>query len=226
MKHSFWRNVPLGIVLFLISLHGWAAESSGAIKTKWSPIQFGIIPPAQFCHEAVAIYGLRVSLIYAENHESCGLDTGVFNASDNTTGIQASLWNMVRDSQIGIGMGVANTAGKNMYGLQLGIFNQTGLKVDEEILNTHGSGNGAQIGWLNLSQAAFKGLQLGIINLSDSLFHGIQIGLINSDKDPEYFAEFLSGNKKPYDGRDSGLQIGVLNFNENGFLPIFPLINF
>ena len=50
------------------------------------------------------------------------------------------------------------------------------------------------------------GLQVALGNKARSVYFGSQVGLINI--------------------ADSGWQIGLLNFNKNGFLPFFPLINF
>lgn len=110
----------------------------------------------------------------------------------------------------GLQVNLVNAAVMNMTGAQVGLCNivgrEDGLKV--------GKGRGAQLGWVNVSNGDFAGAQLGVANLSDNAIAGTQIGFINSSDDSNAA------------GQGNCFQLGVLNFNKNGFLPFFVLFNF
>ena len=65
---------------------------------------------------------------------------------------------------------------------------------------------GAQIGAVNMS-TTINGLQLGFFNHADYM-HGLQLGFVN------YAREI-----------DQGLQLGLLNIAENGFVPVMVFVN-
>ena len=137
--------------------------------------------------------------------------------------------NLCRDSQVGLGIGLVNFSMKSMYGCQIGAFNNSGARKN---LEEHDNAGGVQIGWTNLSKSIFSGVQIGIANLSTAKFSGLQLGFVNSDRIQSSFDKELEGKGKGK-GKDedkhkknSCVQIGFLNFNEDGFLPICPIINF
>lgn len=86
-----------------------------------------------------------------------------------------------------------------LNGVSLGIF-----------VGGYQSVRGAQMDFLfNVCQGELKGFQLGVCNLVESAdAHGVQIGWVNCVK------------KRLY-----GVQIGLLNFNQDGPIPFFPGIN-
>jgi hypothetical protein len=213
------------LVLLAVVLWGQGAQA-GMIKAKGSAFELGFVPPVQLFCEDTTIYGMRISLLYTKNKAVYGIDLGVGNASEDSIGFQAAIWNHCLETQGGWGIGVVNCAERDMYGVQCGAFNQVGLKGDDEILDTNGTAKGAQFGWVNLSQSRFSGFQLGIINLSDSVFNGLQLGLFNCDKDPNYFVSLLDGKPKEDKSKDTCIQIGIINFNEKGYLPVSLFINF
>lgn len=65
--------------------------------------------------------------------------------------------------------------------------------------------NGVQLGLINGGNHV-NGVQTGIWNMANQI-GGLQLGLINSS-------------------RTGGMQFGLLNFKTDGFLPVFPLVNF
>jgi hypothetical protein len=65
--------------------------------------------------------------------------------------------------------------------------------------------NGTQLGLLNAVAGDAKGGQIGMINIAGRLA-GIQLGIVNSVK--------------------HGLQFGLININEDGWLPVCILFNF
>ena len=69
---------------------------------------------------------------------------------------------------------------------------------------------GASFGFVNVAEF-IQGYQGGFLNITDEL-QGLQGGLFNWSKS--------KGSKK------FGLQIGLINIMEDGFLPFFPFFNF
>ncbi len=65
---------------------------------------------------------------------------------------------------------------------------------------------GVQMGLVNLTNS-INGLQFGFFNQTDYL-HGVQFGFVNYARD-----------------LDQGLQLGLLNIAENGFVPVMVFVN-
>jgi len=97
----------------------------------------------------------------------------------------------------------------DVYGVQLGMphsYNSNVFGLAIGMISTCEQLAGIQFGVLGNSSEIVDGLQIGgILNWAKTV-RGVQFALINTT--------------------DSGFQLGLLNFNENGFLPFFPLINF
>jgi hypothetical protein len=64
---------------------------------------------------------------------------------------------------------------------------------------------GAQISIVNLCSNEAIGSQIGVVNIAGK--HGWQIGVFNSSENARF-------------------QFGLLNMNKNGWLPVFPIVNF
>jgi hypothetical protein len=81
--------------------------------------------------------------------------------------------------------------------------------------------NGLQIATVNYNQGEKKSLfyQLGVLCNYGSAGSGLQIGCANFTED----SIFQLG---VFNKADSGIQLGVLNWNKNGFLPWFPIFNY
>jgi len=108
----------------------------------------------------------------------------------------------------GIGICGIYSECEKLYGMQMGIINGAGI--------TRGLQTGIVNGALKVS-----GLQIGILNNSKKISYGLQCAGILNVSEKIYGCQIA-----PFNVADSGFQLGLLNFNENGFLPIFPLINF
>lgn len=65
--------------------------------------------------------------------------------------------------------------------------------------------HGTQLGLFNVSTGNTEGEQVGLVNITDHLA-GLQLGIVNSAK--------------------HGLQLGLININDDGWLPVFILFNF
>jgi hypothetical protein len=75
------------------------------------------------------------------------------------------------------------------------------------LLNNGKDSNGLEGACVNLSKN-YGGVSLGIFNQAAEKSEMLQLGLINQSSDSK------------------GVQIGLINLMDNGFLPIFPFINF
>lgn len=98
----------------------------------------------------------------------------------------------------------------SVEGMELSIIcsatqNISGLQWSFIGANTCRELNGTQLGLLNVVSGKTEGGQIGIINIAKHVA-GIQLGLINSAK--------------------HGLQLGMININEDGWLPVCILFNF
>ena len=87
-----------------------------------------------------------------------------------------------------------------------------------------GDGTGVQIGFFaSYVEGRFDGLQLSGIAARAGPGSGVHIAAVLSDATVWKGFQFALVNR----ARElEGLQIGLLNFNERGFLPVFPLFNF
>jgi hypothetical protein len=212
----------ISLIILSVVLGGQICQA-GAIDADWSPFEFGIFTPVQIFDDESNICFLRISAFYTKSKAAYGFDFGIINNSIDAAGLQIALANICQDSQIGLGIGVINFARKSAYGCQIGAFNKSG---SGKILAEYDSGAGVQIGWTNISKSLFSGVQIGIANISTAAFSGLQIGFVNSDRDHNSFDKVLGYKDKTDHKKDTCVQIGFLNFNEDGFLPICPIINF
>ncbi len=196
--------------------------STGCIQASWTPVEMGVVPPAQIFREDTEVRGLRMALVYAENASLTGFDfalidarvtgpvrgvqfAGFFtNTQGSADGLQLGLANGTRGALRGLQLGGGNGAG-SAHGLQLGLLvNRTGST--DSVASRFGDLYGAQLGIMN--QGLLHGLQTGLYNDAGAGGLGAQLGLLN-----------VAGDLR-------GAQIGLLNFNGRGFLPFFPLVNF
>lgn len=217
------KNICLSVLLIMVIGVGAVADNaekpaaplaakacSGAFNTAWTPFQWGIFPPAQLFARDSNVYGLRLCTIYADNLSIYGIDTGVYTGARDFIGIQAAAANFCDNSGKGLQAGILNHSPESLDGAQIGLVNMAGN--DDILIN--GRVHGAQIGYVNVTQSDTRGLQLGGVNVSQYHFMGLQLGFVNCS------------NSTPSGKGGSCVQIGIFNFNRNGFLPFFPIINF
>lgn len=139
-----------------------------------------------------------------------GIFLGIVGITNKMTGSQLSFLNWTKSctgGQIGIVANVSDSsyalqlatfcnATNNLAGIQLGLINSAGYIPQRE-----------ESCKTNVACSSAGG-QFGAFNMeSNDTGCTVQLGLINIQK-------------------SSGVQIGVLNFSERGFLPFFPIINF
>ncbi|WP_038174451.1 MULTISPECIES: VC2662 family protein [Vibrio] len=152
-----------------------------------------------------------------------------FNAPDNTqvAGVRLSALHGKVDSVKGvdfsiIGLSETNTTTGVNFGLFLGA-----SKVNQEM-------TGASLGLLNWNEGLTTGVNLGAVNLTKDV-KGANVSFVNYSEGNtmvDVGAVNLSSESTVQVGvfnkttKIEGVQIGLINCADNGFLPCFPIINF
>lgn len=215
------------LLLAVLGSLALAAGASGQ-ELSFSPAQVSLTPTvAQLPTEDTAIKGLSLNLYYGVQKSVTGLDVGVLNGID--------------EDLHGVGIGLLNEAAHDVRGLQLSSGNMgkdsvAGAQVAAFANRTEGTLRGVQIGLGNGAREA-NGLQAGFFDWTETA-RGAQLGLIGvaeSEMTGVQLDGFVSLAKRCrgvqlgpiFTSADSGscLQLGFLNFNGEGFLPVFPLFN-
>jgi hypothetical protein len=137
----------------------------------------------------------------------------VFDEDTSVTGFRLNTLLGVNNNVTGLDVAaVAGQATGNFRGLQLGPV----IQVEEDC-------TGAQIAILgNSVEGTLRGVQFAGLSAYASEGGGVQIagGLARATTLTGFQLGLMT-----YADEMKGLQIGLLNFNESGFLPIFPLFN-
>jgi hypothetical protein len=198
---------------------------SNTAKSTW--IEMGFFSPIQICDEKTDVKCFRLSLIYTKNRTVNGLDVGIVCESDESNGLQFAWTNNCLGGVTGLSAGVFNFAEYEMNGMQVAVYNRAGSDSEDKTTNKTASCSGYQWGWVNCADAVFTGFQLGITNVSTTLLKGLQIGVVNIAQRPEAtFEEFQTEEFKKNKDSSICFQIGLINFNPKGFLPVTLLVNF
>jgi hypothetical protein len=163
-----------------------------------SPIGISLVDPVQFPSRSQNITGFRLNVLYGNHASMTGFDLGLVNRTTGATkGLQLGAFGWTEGEHIGVQYNfVGNLTKGNMTGAQLGFLSYAGQ-----------TGIGAQLSAVSLSMGSFTGGQVGVVNYAKSV-KGVQFGLVN-----------ITDNLY-------GIQIGLVNVAKNGFLPVFPILNF
>ncbi|MCP3965697.1 MAG: hypothetical protein GY750_15180 [Lentisphaerae bacterium] len=199
----------------------------GLLKTSMTPFEFGILSPFQLFSGNTEVYGIRISTLYTFNKSMYGLDIGAICDSDDSYGVQVNVANLVNSTQGGLGISFVNITHRNMYGVQMGAYNQSGIQDIAKIFGGVGDARGCQFGVVNLTNSNFAGGQFGLVNISNTVFNGVQIGLVNGCWGPdEILNDYFSTATREASEKQQCVQIGFFNFNPNGYLPLTIGFNF
>ena len=211
------QHIVLFLLISFLLVLSYAAKSN---ITDYSPLQISILPNIPNLPNVKNVTGLKLGLPYANStnnstsYKVYGMEIGAISESNSIYGFQAAFGIIGSRNINGGQIAWANIAGKNTNALQIAMFNHCDNNFNGCQISPGGNfilenGTAAQLGILNYQGEDSNGSQLGLVNRADS-FGGIQIGILN-----------LNYN------RDSLVfQVGLLNYVENGFLPIFPFFNF
>jgi len=179
-----------------------------------TPFQFSILNPVQLFPDTWNVYGLRASIIYGKNEDVYGVDLGFLaNKANNVIGIQlGGFQNKIAESFRGIQVvGIGNNGfDAAITGVQVGFGNAakdlTGIQIGA-CSEASDSSAGVQCGAIFTKTENLKGVQFGCINIIEH-GSGVQFGIGNIAT------------------KMSGLQLGLVNIITDGFLPVFPIVNF
>jgi hypothetical protein len=174
-----------------------------------SPVQISFFPPLQLVSSDSTIVGFRYNLFYGKNKSVWGLDTGLVNYVENSSGgVSAGVANFSK-THLGFQLGAGNYA-EDIYGSQIGFINVTGHPL------------ALQMGAINVITGKSYLPMLGIlVNWSDTPYLGqYSLGFNQANKAPLQITGILSNSSS------SLLQItGGLNFSDSGILQISGLSN-
>jgi len=145
-----------------------------------------------------AVGGVRLSVLHGKVSSVKGVDVSVLGMSetDTTTGVNFGLF-----------FG-ASKVNKEMKGVSLGLFNW----------NT-GHAKGLNLGAVNITNDV-KGVNWSAVNYSEG-YTMADVGVVSLSEKSNFQLGLFNKTKEI-----DGVQIGLLNCADNGFLPCFPIVNF
>ncbi|MCP4176557.1 MAG: hypothetical protein GY756_02225 [bacterium] len=206
----------LGLLLTILSINTFAAATlANNYSSSWTPVRFDIVE-GLYWPKTNNAYGLILGLPYAYVNQgtdgrSDGLILSAVTECDNANGIQASILNINTYNSSGLQLAGMNVA-RWFEGVQFGGYNE----FEES--------DGLQVGLCNVSSVNSNSVMLSLINYSDYNSKGFQIAISNSAYDFDGIQ--LGAFNINCNNGSKGIQIGLLNYMKNGFLPFFPFFNF
>jgi hypothetical protein len=123
----------------------------------------------------------------------------IYGVNEDLRGIDLGLFNESRGNAHVFELGLDNRVGRDFGGVQIGLFNEVKREV-----------KGVQLGLLaNIDRQGCEGVQMAVFyNDSQEELKGLQLGIVN------------------HAGSLDGVQIGILNFNDDTrYMGFFPFIN-
>ena len=205
MKSKLFLFLFLTVFSLNVYAHGGASAIYGI---KWTPVNIVSFPIAIFNPGETEVRGILLS-------------PGVGMSEKDVYGINLGIVTLLTGKCYGASINVFSLLNEN-NGLSLGLFNM-------------GNNNGITLGLCNLV-IDNDGISLGVINLLENNA-GVSIGIINrmiagggKSSGTSIGVANISKNNifqfGIYNQSESGLQIGLLNYNPNALIPWLPLFNF
>ena len=143
------------------------------------------------------VEGFRLVLFYGKNRSVSGFDVGIASLSEATN---ASGFSMT--------WGLGKVTGRS-----------SGLA--SSFVNLHsGEDTSVNAAFINSVKTLKSGVNIGFINVTDG-YSNVDISGIGISKKSKVQLGFIN-----ITGEIEGLQIGFLNFAENGIFPVMPIFNF
>ena len=143
------------------------------------------------------VSGFRISFLHGKNVEMGGFDFGLISLSESKN-----------RSGFAMIFGVSKTTGKSS-GCNAGL-----------ITSSYGPSTGLNAGFINRVQTITSGANLGFVNITEG-FSSVDISGVGISDSSKVQLGFVNITKKI-----ESFQFGFLNIAENGFLPVFPIVNF
>ena len=144
------------------------------------------------------VSGFRLSLLYGKAASVSGFDLGLASVSETS-----------KMSGFGAILGLARITGPSsgFVGALINIHTGETSSVNAAFINSVKmvKRGGANIGFVNITEG-FSAVDVSGLAISDE--SNVQVGFVNVTE------------------KINSLQIGILNFAENGFFPVFPFFNY
>ena len=199
----------LFLFLTVFSLNVYAHGGASAIYgVKWTPVNIVSFPIAIFNPGETEVRGILLSPgVGMSEKDVYGINLGIATLlTGKCYGASINVFSLLNENN-GLSLGLLNMGNNN--GITLGLCN---LVIDN---------NGISLGVINLLENN-AGISIGVINrmiAGGGKSSGTSIGVANISKNN--ISQFGIYNQS-----ESGLQIGLLNYNPNALIPWLPLFNF
>ena len=205
MKSKLFLFLFLTVFSLNVYAHGGASAIYGV---KWTPVNIVSFPIAIFNPGETEVRGILLSPgVGMSEKDVYGINLGIATLLiGKCYGVSISFFSLLKENN-GLSLGLFNMCSNN--GITLGLCN---LVIDN---------NGISLGVINLLENN-AGISIGVINrmiAGGGKSSGTSIGVANISKNNIFQFGI-------YNQSESGLQIGLLNYNPNALFPWMPLFNF
>lgn len=202
-----------------------------------------------FITENRNVYGISTGFTGCYN-SAYGIQAGMLNISDDVqAGMAAGIFNSAGKELYGLQAGLYNQSGVNFYDKTAREHRDAFASQIGMVNHSQSIFRGIQMGIVNMSDSILKGFQFGLVNVTvndDGAFEdydsvaedSAQVAALKKaeNKSRRYIAPSAKADETPLVDQTEAIdqsypkpfcvQLGFLNFNKRGFLPVFPLINF
>jgi hypothetical protein len=205
MKSKLFLFLFLTVFTLNVYAHGGASAIYGV---KWTPVNIVSFPIAIFNPGETEVRGILLSPIVGMSEKDVyGINLGIATLlTGKCYGASINVFSLLNENN-GLSLGLLNMGNNN--GITLGLCN---LVIDN---------NGISLGVINLLENN-AGISIGVINrmiAGGGKSSGTSVGVANISKNNIFQFGI-------YNQSESGLQIGLLNYNPNALIPWLPLFNF
>ena len=205
MKSKLFLFLFLTVFTLNVYAHGGASAIYGV---KWTPVNIVSFPIAIFNPGETEVRGILLSpSVGMSEKDVYGINLGIATLlTGKCYGASINVFSLLNENN-GLSLGLLNMGNNN--GITLGLCN---LVIDN---------NGISLGVINLLENN-AGISIGVINrmiAGGGKSSGTSIGVANISKNNIFQFGI-------YNQSESGLQIGLLNYNPNALIPWLPLFNF
>ncbi len=205
MKSKLFLFLFLTVFTLNVYAHGGASAIYGV---KWTPVNIVSFPIAIFNPGETEVRGILLSpSVGMSEKDVYGINLGIATLlTGKCYGASINVFSLLNENN-GLSLGLLNMGNNN--GITLGLCN---LVIDN---------NGISLGVINLLENN-AGISMGVINrmiAGGGKSSGTSIGVANISKNNIFQFGI-------YNQSESGLQIGLLNYNPNALIPWLPLFNF
>ena len=208
LRRKAMKKLLLLIVVSIFSLNVYAHGGASAIRgVRWTPVNVVAFPIALFDPGETDVYGILFS-------------PGMGMSEKNVYGVNLGIATLLIGKCYGVSINIISVLENN--GLSLGLLNlhkNNGMAWG--LCNLIIDNNGISLGGINLLENN-AGVSIGIVNrmiAGGGKSNGVSIGVANISQNNILQLGI-------YNQAESGLQIGLLNYNPNAAIPWLPFFNY